>query len=157
MIEKSSHRDCDRDVAELMRVMQKGVSKHGVRKVTDKIKEIDIEDSHENYIEVRDFIIDCVCTYFNVKKEEVIKKGKRGMVTTARKVAIVVIKTHFDISDEDLGRYFNGRTRQVIYKIMREHERMDRDNKLDHNNFFKHYDVVNERTVAFMRPVNTEE
>ena len=153
---KSTPQDCDRDVAELMRVMQKGVSKHGVRKVTDKIKEIDIEDSNENYIEVRDFIIDCVCSLFNVKKEEVINKGKRGMVTTARKVAIVVIKTHFNISDDDLGRYFNGRTRQVIYKVMREYECMDRNDKLDHKNFFKHFDAVNEKTIAFMKPVNKE-
>ena len=146
----STHNNKDKEVVELMRVMQKGVSKYGVRKVTDKIKEIDIEDSYANYTDVRDFIIESVCILMNVKKEQIINKGKRGHVTTARKIVIVVIKTHFDISDEELGRYFSGRTRQVIYKIMKEYERMDRDNKLDQNHFYKHFDIIDTQTREYL-------
>lgn len=147
---KPNPNNCDNEVVELFRVMSKGVSKYGVRKVTDKIKEIDIENSNENYQEVRDFVIEHTCAVMKVDKDEVINKNKRGTVTVARKVIVAVIKEHVKISDEDLARFFRGRKRQVVYNIMREFERMDRENKTDQKNFYCFFDIVNERTKEYI-------
>ena len=147
---KTNPSNCDTEVVELLRVMQKGVNKYGVRKVTDKIKEIDIENNNENYQEVRDFVIEHTCTLMKVDKDEVINKNKRGIVTTARKVIVAVIKEHVKISDEDLARFFRGRKRQVVYNIMREYEQMDRKNKTDQKNFYCYFDVVNARTQEYI-------
>jgi chromosomal replication initiation ATPase DnaA len=144
----------DSEFVELIRVMGKGVSKHGARKITDKIKEIDIEDNCKNYPEVRDFILDCVCSLMNVSKHEIIDKSKRGTVTIARKIAIIIIKNNFNISDEDVARFFNGRRRQVVYTIMKEFEKMDRNNKVDQRDFFSHYDIVSERTLEYIAKIN---
>jgi chromosomal replication initiation ATPase DnaA len=154
MLASNPESDKDKDAIELVRALTRGISKHGVRKFTDKVKEIDISDRHQNYVEVRDFIISEVCNILGVEKDQVIGKGQRGVVTTARKIAVVTIKTHFtDISDEELGRFFDGRARQVIYKIMKEYEGMDRGNRLDKINFFDCFDIVNSKTEEFKKTI----
>lgn len=151
---KTTQYECDKEVVELLRVMQKGLSKYGIRKVTEKLKEIDIENSYENYKDVRDYIVDNVCLLMKVDREHLINKTKRGTVTTARKIAVVVIKKHFDISDENLAQYFKGRRRQVIYKIMKEFEQLDRENKVDQKNFFRYFDIVDNLTKEYISNMN---
>ncbi len=140
----------DSEYIELTKVFARAVGKHEPRKITDKLKEIDIEDGCQNYQKVRDFVLENVCSLMNVTKDEVITKGKRGTVTVARRIAIVVIKLNFDISDEDLARFFNGRARQVVYKIMKDYKTLQRDNKTDQKNFFCHFDIVNQKTIEYL-------
>jgi chromosomal replication initiation ATPase DnaA len=147
--------DCDKDTADLLRTVYRGVSKHGVEKVSQKIKDLDIESFNGNYQEVRDFIIDRACILFRVTRDDIIGKDKRGQATVARKVVVTVIKKHFQISDESLASFFDGRSRQVVYNIMKEFEQMDRNDKLDYRNFFNYYDSIDAQATQYIKDLKS--
>lgn len=122
-------------------------NKHGAKKTNKIISSAIISDelSLNNNIEKIDFIINSVLDIYKnrgVKREYIFDNKKRGETTIARKFIVLLIKHNIQISDRALASYFGGRCRQVVYRIVREFEDLDAQNKLD-KEFIEQYNQIN--------------
>ena len=139
-----------KQLAEFFQIMNKGIRKHGIKKIMEKLRYMNIGDSNENFELIRDFIIDSVCEELGVPKKDLFNYQKRGNVTVARKISIVLLKQRLDMSDSDLGRFFGGRCRQVAYGVMKQYNALKKDNKVDVTNFFQYYEPINEKIITYI-------
>ena len=130
----------NQELEQFLVIVQKGVRKHGIRKIVRVIRTLDL-DSNSLYIDdILEYVIKVVCEEFCIEKDEIYSK-KRGIVTIARKIIIVVIHKHLKISDAELGMRLD-RDRTLVYKTRKEVDDYDRENPLDAP-FFQRYDRVN--------------
>jgi hypothetical protein len=47
-------------------------------------------------------------------KDNQLNSKKRGLISEARRMCFALVKEHLSFTDEEIGRYFGGRTRQYI-------------------------------------------
>jgi len=138
----------DRKAVELLRIVLRGVRRHGADRVIKTVESIDLEENNQHFTPIFDCIIKCVVDEFDIEQEHLYTTEVRGIVTTARKVAIIQAKHHLDISDFQLGKHFK-RVRQVVYLTMREFDNLNRDDKMDAP-FFEQFDRVNDKVVKYI-------
>ena len=141
-------------VDEFFTIVQRGVRKHGHEKIIRSIQVIDIQKNNIFYYEIFNFIIQSISQEFNIKQEDFYKKDKRGVVTVARKIAIVLVKTHFDITDEQLANQFD-RTRQIVYNTRKEYLKMREDNP-KHKVFLEKHSKLNKKVVDYIKKIKGE-
>jgi len=97
----------------------------------DIIKEAlkdDIEVS--NHILSLDSIVDATCSYYNIKKEEVIGKKKLKQIVQARQIAIYLINDMLGVPLATIGSYFGGRDHTTIIYARDKIEEMIKTNNL---------------------------
>lgn len=143
-----------RELTNFLTIVQKGIRKHGIKKIVKIIQSIDLQENNMFYNEIFSFIIESVAHEFNITIDDLIEAKKRGDVTIARKIAIVLAKEHIDISDEILAKEFN-RVRQVVYHILIEFNNYDREDKFC-KEFFEKYDKINEKVVKHIEFLKNE-
>lgn len=61
-----------------------------------------------------DTIVEATCSYYNIKKEEVIGKKKLKPIVTARQIAIYLINDMLGVPLATIGSYFGGRDHTTI-------------------------------------------
>ena len=61
-----------------------------------------------------DSIVDATCSYFNIKKQEVIGKKKLKQIVMARQIAIYLINDLLGVPLATIGSYFGGRDHTTI-------------------------------------------
>lgn len=61
-----------------------------------------------------DSIVDATCSYFNIKKQEVIGKKKLKQIVQARQIAIYLINDMLGVPLATIGSYFGGRDHTTI-------------------------------------------
>jgi len=144
-------------VIDFFRVIERGVRHHGVEKITSALKNLDIQ----SYLQVNNldvivkYICECVAKDYkknNVKEVDLFHRKKRGEITSARKMAIILIKEFTNISDTKLARYF-GRSRQIIFYTSQEFKDLDPKNKHDVL-FLNRYDKLSRKIALFMKENN---
>jgi len=144
-------------VIEFIRVIERGVHFHGVEKITSVLKNLDIQ----NYLQVNNldvtvkYICECVARDYKkdkVKEEDFFNKKKRGEITSARKMAIILIKEFTNISDTKLAMYF-GRSRQIIFYALQEFKDLNASNKHDIL-FLNRYDKLSSNIASFIKENN---
>lgn len=67
-----------------------------------------------NHILSLDTIVDATCSYFNIKKEEIIGKKKLKQIVQARQIAIYLINDMLGVPLATIGSYFGGRDHTTI-------------------------------------------
>ncbi|MDE7328592.1 MAG: chromosomal replication initiator protein DnaA [Clostridia bacterium] len=67
-----------------------------------------------NHILSLDSIVDATCSYYNIKKEEVIGKKKLKQIVQARQIAIYLINDLLGVPLATIGSYFGGRDHTTI-------------------------------------------
>ncbi|MDE5549035.1 MAG: chromosomal replication initiator protein DnaA [Clostridia bacterium] len=67
-----------------------------------------------NHILSLDTIVDATCSYYNIKKEEVIGKKKLKQIVQARQIAIYLINDMLGVPLATIGNYFGGRDHTTI-------------------------------------------
>ena len=91
----------------------------------------DIIKSTTEYVPTPDVIVAHVGGYYDVEPED-IRSQKRGRnYTTARQVAMYLIRSMTTLSQDEIGDYFNGRDHStVIYSLRQIESRMREDSTL---------------------------
>ena len=133
-------------ISEFFKVLGKSISKHTPSKILSILKNLDVQTEFNNnkQDELVNYICECVANDYNVKVENLFNKKKRGDVTLARKMCIVVMKEFItDIGDTALADFF-GRSRQVIFNSLDEHKKLDKDNRIDIHQLNRHTRICRE-------------
>ncbi len=83
-----------------------------------------------NHILSLDSIVDATCSYYNIKKEEVIGKKKLKQLVQARQIAIYLINDMLGVPLATIGSYFGGRDHTTIIYARDKIEEMIKTNNL---------------------------
>lgn len=142
------------DVADFLNISQYAIKKHGLNKVVAVLNNLDVQTEIQsmNKEKLADFICNCIIEEFKsdrVVKKDLFNKNKRGDVTLARKMAIVLIKQFLsELSDKQIGNFF-GRSRQVIFNTMEEFMEMNPKNR-QHALFLQKHSVICRKVESFI-------
>jgi hypothetical protein len=151
------------DIADILSIFSQGEKVLGSKKkFIEAIKRLILsnEGTMKNYLTFINYILDCVVYEWReakVKKAELLKPNTRGEARSAKKMAIILVKQHIDIGNEEISKYFGTRTRQTIYEILTEYNNMNKKIK-EHAIFIDKYDrlqikisnynIKNNKTIA---------
>lgn len=103
------------EIVEFFREVQRIISKHGLSKVLGQLRRISLDsDGYEK--DVCEYILVVTSNHYLIPKELLLNSKKRGTISEARRMCFALMKEHLPFSDEQIGDYFNGRSRQYINK-----------------------------------------
>ena len=91
------------------------ISKHGLSQVLNHLRMINT-DFEVMEIDVLKYIVSLTAIHFEISKDELLNSNKRGIITEARRMCFALIKENLPFSDEQIGEYFGGRSRQYVNK-----------------------------------------
>lgn len=94
--------------------VQRVIRKYGIDHVMRKLREIREEETDEIQLAVFNYILLKTCNHYLLSKKEVLHSNKRGIVAEARRMCYALMKEHLRISDEQIGFYFGGKSRQSV-------------------------------------------
>jgi len=142
----------NREIQDLIRQLSKGLRKHGILKVVRALKEINIVGENEKKFAIVDFIEKLVCDRLGVPIDELFSFNSRGEITIARKLCILLIRSHIeDMSDDELGNHYN-RSRQVIHNTEKEYKLLKQGKKNQfHIDFLSIYSELDSDTKIFIK------
>jgi chromosomal replication initiation ATPase DnaA len=143
-------------ISKFLRVMSKGIDKHGIKKITSILVGMDIHTEFENKgtTDLVQFICNEVVINYNKNREDKIsaadlfKKEKRGDCTLARKMAIILLKQHVKITPTKLGDFF-GRSRQVIHTAVEEFKALN-PKLIQDLDFLNRHDDISQKVILYM-------
>ena len=125
------------DITKLLTALGKGIKKHGLKKIINAMQKIDLVNVNLNHLDIIDFIETSVCEKYNVLRAELYKENRRGDVVIARKLCILLLRKHLDMTDIEIGNHY-GRTRQTLHHVNGEFRKLNKNNKVDAT-FLNHY------------------
>jgi len=108
--------DNNTEIIDFFKEVQRVISKHGLKVVLNHLKQIHEREGNERVYDICEYILVITSSHYSVKKEEVRESKKRGKVSESRRMCFALIKEHLMITDEKIGEYFNGRSRQYVSK-----------------------------------------
>jgi chromosomal replication initiation ATPase DnaA len=156
---KSPYSDLEENqnhISKFLRVISKGIDRHGIKKITSILVGMDIHTEFENKgtTDLVQFICNEVVINYNKNREDKIsvedlfKKEKRGDCTLARKMAIILLKQHVKITPTKLGDFF-GRSRQVIHTAVEEFKSLNIKLVQDLD-FMNRHDDISQKVILYM-------
>lgn len=130
------------EMANFITLLGRGIKKHGIKKIIKALKDFDLTEENINYYTIIDFVEESICMKLNVVRDELYNKKVRGDITIARKLSILLLIKHLNMSDEEIGNHYK-RNRQTIYNTKKEFDALDRNNKIDANfiNIYNEFDT----------------
>lgn len=143
-------------ISKFLRVMSKGIDRHGIKKITSILVNMDIHTEFENKgtADLVKYICEEVVTCYNKNREDKItvadlfKKDKRGDCTLARKMAIILLKQFVKVSPTKLGEFF-GRSRQVIHIASEEFKGLN-PKLVQDLDFLNKHDEISQKVIIYM-------
>ena len=104
------------EILEFFKEVQRVISKHGLQKVLSQLRKI--QNDFDNTIErdIFDFILTETAKHYNIEINDILNSKKRGVISEARRMSFALMKEHLPFTDEEIGYYFGGRSRQYVNK-----------------------------------------
>lgn len=104
------------EILEFFREVQRVISKHGLQKVLSQLRKI--QNDFDNTIErqIFDFILTETAKHYNIEINDILNSKKRGVISESRRMSFALMKEHLPFTDEEIGYYFGGRSRQYVNK-----------------------------------------
>jgi hypothetical protein len=104
------------EILEFFREVQRVISKHGLQKVLTQLRRIqnDFDNTFEK--EIFNFILNETATHYEIEINDILNSKKRGTISEARRMSFALMKEHLPFTDEEIGYYFGGRSRQYVNK-----------------------------------------
>jgi hypothetical protein len=104
------------EILEFFKEVQRVISKHGLQKVLSQLRKI--QNDFDNTIErdIFDFILTETAKHYNIEINDILNSKKRGIISEARRMSFALMKEHLPFTDEEIGYYFGGRSRQYVNK-----------------------------------------
>ncbi len=102
------------EIVSFFKEVQRVISKYGLDKVLEQLRKIHLTNNDDYEKEVYNHILTITSNKYNLDKDIVLFSNKRGTVTEARRMCFALMKEHLPFSDEEIGSYFGGKTRQYI-------------------------------------------
>ena len=104
------------EILEFFREVQRVISQHGLQKVLSQLRKIqnDFDNTFER--EIFDFILNETAKHYLIEVTDILNSKKRGIISEARRMSFALMKEHLLFTDEEIGFYFGGRSRQYVNK-----------------------------------------
>jgi chromosomal replication initiation ATPase DnaA len=104
------------EILEFFREVQRVITKHGLQKVLTQLRRIqnDFDNTFEK--EIFNFILNETAIHYQIEINDILNSKKRGMISEARRMSFALMKEHLPFTDEEIGYYFGGRSRQYVNK-----------------------------------------
>ena len=104
------------EILDFFREVQRVIAKHGIERVLGHLRRIHIHCGDEFEKDVSDFILSTTANHYLLDKEDILISKKRGIISEARRMCFALMKEHLPFTDEEIGDYFGGRSRQYVNK-----------------------------------------
>lgn len=108
-----------------------------------------------SYIEFNstiDYLFECVIEEWKEhkwKKEDFLKKNKRGEIVTARNIIIVLMRTRLKMSLPKIIDYFGMAHKQQVSTILSAHKRLNKNHKLE-SKLLEKYERLNIKILTYI-------
>jgi len=104
------------EILEFLREVQRVISKHGLNKVLGQLRKIKIDSNNELERDVCEYILTETSRHYSIEINDILTSKKRGAISEARRMCFALMKEHLPFTDEEIGDYFGGRSRQFVNK-----------------------------------------
>jgi chromosomal replication initiation ATPase DnaA len=104
------------EILEFFKEVQRVISKHGLQKVLSQLRRIQNDFDNGIEKEIFDFILTQTAKHYNIEITDILNSKKRGVISEARRMSFALMKEHLPFTDEEIGYYFGGRSRQYVNK-----------------------------------------
>ena len=104
------------EILEFFKEVQRVISKHGLQKVLSSLRKIQNDFDNTIEREIFDFILTETAKHYNIEINDILNSKKRGVISEARRMSFALMKEHLPFTDEEIGYYFGGRSRQYVNK-----------------------------------------
>lgn len=111
-----------------------------------KLQEIK-EPEHKKTL---DFIIKKTAEHYRIAVEDIRFSTKRGVVSDAKKITILLLKKHLPISYGQIAFFFGGKARQGIYRAIKYMENLNPNSKnKQEKELFERYQQINNEVLKY--------
>jgi hypothetical protein len=104
------------EILEFFREVQRVITKHGLQKVLSQLRKIQNDFDNTIEREIFDFILTATAKHYNIEINDILNSKKRGVISESRRMSFALMKEHLPFTDEEIGYYFGGRSRQYVNK-----------------------------------------
>ncbi len=104
------------EILEFFREVQRVITKHGLQKVLSQLRKIQNDFDNTIEREIFDFILTETAKHYNIEINDILNSKKRGVISESRRMSFALMKEHLPFTDEEIGYYFGGRSRQYVNK-----------------------------------------
>ncbi len=118
------------DIINLIKVLGRGIKKHGVQKIIRSLQKIELIHININHLDVIDFIETSICERYKILRTTLYQINTRGDITIARELCVLFLRKHLKMSDEEIGSHYN-RTRQTLHNAKNKFDRLNVKSKAD--------------------------
>jgi hypothetical protein len=104
------------EILDFFREVQRVISKHGLQKVLSELRKIQVDFDNTIEKEIFEFILTETSKHYHVEINDILNSKRRGVISEARRMSFALAKEHLPFTDEEIGYYFGGRSRQYVNK-----------------------------------------
>ena len=102
------------EILEFLRELQRVISKHGLQKVLGQLRRLKVDSNNDIEKKTCDYILTETAHHYQIDIIDILTSKKRGLVSEARRMCFALMKEHLPVTDEEIGDYFGGRSRQYV-------------------------------------------
>lgn len=102
------------EILEFLREVQRVISKYGIEKVIEQLRKLKVESNNVVYKKTCDYILTETAHHYQIDIIDILTSKKRGVISEARRMCFALMKEHLPLTDEEIGEYFGGRSRQYV-------------------------------------------
>lgn len=104
------------EILEFFKEVQRVITKHGLQKVLLQLRKIQNDFDNTFDRDIFDFILTETAKHYNIEINDILNSKKRGIISESRRMSFALLKEHLPFTDEEIGYYFGGRSRQYVNK-----------------------------------------
>jgi hypothetical protein len=104
------------EILDFFREVQRVISKHGLQKVLSELRKIQVDFDNTIEKEIFEFILNETSKHYHIEINDILNSKRRGVISEARRMSFALAKEHLPFTDEEIGYYFGGRSRQYVNK-----------------------------------------
>ena len=112
------------EVIEVLDRISKCAKRYGFPAIINKLKQLDVDSEETN--SVFDFVFTVVQERYGVSRKDLVGM-KRGSVSEARKVCLILLDNHTSLSANSITTYFDNRSKTVLFQVKKEYEHIDKN------------------------------
>ena len=147
----------DADILSFARFLLKGIKKFGIKRVEKKLQELSITPCNND---LRNKILEEVSTAYELTPYIITHSEKRGKITQAKVMAMILFQIHLQIIQKDIAMFFGkkqslvSRRITIFQKVKMEQQKINGTKMLNSdipyqkvytNGFMEKYDFVNNK------------
>ncbi len=80
---------------------------------------------------IREYIVSCICIEFKTGKTTLIKGRENGNRPQALMFCYALMHQHLEYSYDKIGKYFGGKPRDQVGKVLKKFRALDPQNRID--------------------------